>query len=112
MQRGGLVMVRPMFVPPLPDVPPDLEARCVPAEDGEVAVFSFAGVAAALPSTLSDAERAVVLGIFEGHSNAQIARARGRSIRTIANQVARAFRKLGVKSRGELVARLCRAPRV
>lgn len=33
----------------------------------------------------------------EGHSNAEIARARGTSARTVANQLAGLFRKLGVQ---------------
>ncbi len=38
-------------------------------------------------------------------ANAQIAAARGTATRTVANQVARLFQKLGVRSRAELVAR-------
>jgi DNA-binding CsgD family transcriptional regulator len=51
---------------------------------------------------LSEAEREVVLAILDGRSNADIALARGRSVRTVANQAASAFRKLGVRSRSEL----------
>ncbi len=54
------------------------------------------------------AER-VVLGLAAaGLSNAQIAARRGVSPRTVANQLASAFRKLGVRSRLELEARLAR----
>ncbi len=51
---------------------------------------------------LTAAERAVAAMIVDGMSNAEIAKARGKSVRTIANQVASAFRKLGVGSRVEL----------
>lgn len=51
---------------------------------------------------LTAAEREVAAMIVDGMSNAEIARARGKSVRTIANQVASAFRKLGVGSRVEL----------
>ncbi|MCB9618146.1 MAG: helix-turn-helix transcriptional regulator [Sandaracinus sp.] len=55
---------------------------------------------------LSAAERDVVVGALEGRSNRELSLARGTSIRTIANQLASAFRKLGVKGRAELAARL------
>jgi DNA-binding CsgD family transcriptional regulator len=58
---------------------------------------------------LTDAERKVVTLILEGRSNAEIAQARSTSPRTIANQVAGIFRKLGVGSRAELAA-LCVGP--
>ncbi len=53
---------------------------------------------------LTAAERAVVLDACGGLSNAAIARKRKRSARTVANQLASAYRKLGVASRTELVA--------
>jgi DNA-binding NarL/FixJ family response regulator len=61
-----------------------------------------------LPQTrdvpLSEAELAVKEALLRGDSNAEIARARGTSVRTIANQVASIFKKLGVRSRAELAA--------
>lgn len=56
-------------------------------------------------SALSGAERVIVQAVLRGCSNAQIARERNRSCRTIANQLAAAYRKLGVAGRGELFAR-------
>jgi DNA-binding NarL/FixJ family response regulator len=58
------------------------------------------------PAPLTRAETDVVRGVASGLSNAAIACARGTSARTIANQVASAFRKLGVASRLEFHA-LC-----
>lgn len=57
-----------------------------------------------LSSELTTAERDVARALLRGHSNAKIAADRRRSLRTVANQVAVVFRKLGVRSRGELFA--------
>jgi DNA-binding NarL/FixJ family response regulator len=53
---------------------------------------------------LTAAEANIVAALLSGLSNAEIARARRRSVRTIGNQVASIFRKLGVASRAELLA--------
>jgi len=53
---------------------------------------------------LSAAEREVASDAAAGLSNAAIAKKRGRSTRTIANQLASIYRKLGVASRAELAA--------
>lgn len=74
--------------------------------DEEVVVLSFPLPGYRLPDTLTAAERAVVELLLEGRSNANIASARGTSVRTVANQVASIFRKVGVTSRAELMARL------
>jgi DNA-binding NarL/FixJ family response regulator len=68
-------------------------------------------VVASRPSTdisgeLTRAEAAVARLAVRGLSNAAIARERGASPRTIANQLARIFAKLGVRSRSELALRL------
>lgn len=55
---------------------------------------------------LTDAEHEVARDAIDGLSNAEIARRRGRSARTIANQLASIYRKLGVTSRCELAALL------
>jgi DNA-binding CsgD family transcriptional regulator len=65
--------------------------------------------APAMPDVLTPAERQVALAALAGLSNAEIARMRGSSPRTVANQLAKIFRKLGVRSRAELAAR-ARAP--
>ncbi len=54
---------------------------------------------------LTASERQVALAILAGHSNAEIARMRGSAPRTVANQIAAMFKKLGVRSRSELAAR-------
>jgi len=55
---------------------------------------------------LSAAERQVLRLVLEGRSNAEIGSARATSQRTVANQVASIFRKLGVASRRELCVRI------
>ncbi|MGZ3419666.1 MAG: response regulator transcription factor [Polyangiales bacterium] len=54
---------------------------------------------------LTRAEREVARAVIAGLSNAEIARERGRSERTVANQIASVFRKLRSASRTELAAR-------
>jgi DNA-binding NarL/FixJ family response regulator len=55
---------------------------------------------------LTRAERAVARDAAAGLSNAEIARRRKRAVRTVANQLASIYRKLGVASRAELAARM------
>jgi DNA-binding CsgD family transcriptional regulator len=59
-----------------------------------------------LPASLTAAEREVVALLRGGLSNAEIAHRRGRAVRTVANQVASIFGKLGVGSRSQLDALL------
>ncbi len=69
-------------------------------------VLSFpVGAAPNLPA-LTPAERQILAAILRGMSNDEIARERGRSVRTVANQIAALFRKTGVRSRAELARRL------
>jgi DNA-binding NarL/FixJ family response regulator len=53
---------------------------------------------------LTRSEREVIDRARRGVSNAAIARERGSAARTVANQLASAYRKLGVSSRAELAA--------
>ncbi len=80
--------------------PPSLAA--LRSDDGEIAVLSFEVPRG--PQRLTPAESEVVTLLLGGRSNREIADARGTTPRTIANQVASIFRKLGVHSRLELVA--------
>jgi len=59
----------------------------------------------AMRSLLSEAELEIVIAVLRGHSNQQIATARGRSTRTVINQLASVYEKLGIHSRRELVIR-------
>lgn len=55
-------------------------------------------------TALSPGEREVTELLLSGCSYREIAERRNRSVRTIANQIASAFKKLGVSSRAELAA--------
>jgi DNA-binding NarL/FixJ family response regulator len=55
---------------------------------------------------LTETEHEVARDAIDGLSNAEIAHRRRRSARTIANQLASIYRKLGVASRYELAALL------
>lgn len=71
--------------------------------------FVVVSVAApVLPPDLSGVESEIVKLVLEGRSDAQIAAARRIAPRTVANHLRRVFRKLGVRSRAELVVRVCR----
>jgi DNA-binding NarL/FixJ family response regulator len=71
-----------------------------------LAILSFPVASAADRVELTPAERAIADALLRGESNAEIARHRRTSPRTVANQVAALFQKLGVSSRRELVARM------
>jgi DNA-binding NarL/FixJ family response regulator len=83
-----------------PEAPPD--TQILPLEDGS-SLVSFAAQPVAL-QVLTSAERSVAALALAGLDNAAIARARATSVRTVANLLARCFRKLGVRSRTELAA--------
>ncbi|MHB8420567.1 MAG: response regulator transcription factor [Myxococcales bacterium] len=59
-----------------------------------------------LPAELTRAEREVAALLQQGFSNAEIARRRRCSPRTVANQVATLMRKLSAESRVQLTLRL------
>jgi DNA-binding CsgD family transcriptional regulator len=86
---------------------PPAEVARLAVHDEEVLVFS--GPTAAPPEAdliaLSEAERAVAYELVRGKTNADIARALGKSEHTVTNQVGSVFRKLRVGSRAELAAR-------
>ena len=62
------------------------------------------------PASLTRSELAVLVLVRAGLSNGEVAARRGRSARTVANQVASIFAKLGVRSRLELFALAARSP--
>lgn len=71
----------------------------------EVGVASAASHPPELPE-LSNSEQEVASAVARGLSDHEIAAWRGRSVRTIANQLRSIFRKVGVKSRTELAAKM------
>lgn len=87
----------------------------VRARLGEVAVAAERLLVGSCPlladealERLTAAEQAVVALALGGSTDADIARRRGTSPRTVANQLAGVYRKLGVVSRVELAARVSR----
>jgi DNA-binding NarL/FixJ family response regulator len=100
--------------PKEPSTPPNTPEVPAPAgldiarlsADEELVVLTFPLSPPDLPATLTEAERDVALRVLAGNSNAAIASARRSSERTVANQLARIYRKLGVASRSELARRL------
>ncbi len=83
------------------------EARIARFElDGlELMVIDVPGSAPALDG-LTAAERRVVMLALDGRSNKEIARDRGCSVKTVANQLRASYQKLGVNSRFELAAKV------
>jgi DNA-binding CsgD family transcriptional regulator len=87
-------------------VPRELRATRFSLGRDELVVFSFPLSVPSLPEQLSPAEREVTREVLAGLSNSAIAAKRGTSTRTVANQIASIFDKLGISSRAELAARL------
>jgi DNA-binding CsgD family transcriptional regulator len=82
-------------------IPEDLVVAV--SADGELAVIGYT-LPTDVTRRLSTAERAVALLLLDGKTYEEIAQARGRAARTIANQVRSLFEKLGISSRSELCA--------
>ncbi len=78
--------------------------------EAQVRVISIARPDQRLALCLSRAEFAVARYLFEGLCQAQIARERSTSQRTVANQIAAVFRRLGVSGRGEFLLHLLAQP--
>jgi DNA-binding NarL/FixJ family response regulator len=95
-------------VPGLPS-PPGLAAVSFERAGRPRLRLSYALPTCPLPLGLTAVERALVRAVLRGDTSHDIAAARRRSPRTIANQLALIFRKVGVTSRLELVARLLKA---
>jgi DNA-binding NarL/FixJ family response regulator len=69
----------------------------------EMSVLALVDARLELPDLLSDAEAEVARLVYHGQSNAEIAQSRGTATRTVANQIASIFTKLGIGSRAELI---------
>ena len=95
----------PSQLPP----PPELEAYTFAVEGDEYAILGFTLPRLEAPPELSPAEREVVQAVIEGNSNAAIARARGTSVNTVANQLRSIYSKLKISNRIDLIRRCSRA---
>ena len=93
-----------------PTPPDDLRVSVLTHDTGKYVIFSWAGEdsaenAAGSAAQLTAAERAVHALLLAGLPDAEIAELRGTTRSTVTKQVDAVFRKLGVKSRRELIAR-------
>lgn len=99
-----------VVAPPLPSQASNSSEPLVDVYEQEINSTSYFVISVAagprLADALSPAEREVAQDVLAGLANVEIASKRERSARTIANQLASIFRKLGVGSRFELTARL------
>jgi len=91
--------------PPRRGEEPTVKAREIHHDRERQLLFYFRIAEAPLPTVLTRAESEVVHGVLAGKSNAAIAAARGASPHTVANQLAKIYRKLRVGSRWELMTR-------
>jgi len=92
-----------------PDIAPNLGRLSELRVEGErFEVVSARRPDLRLPVRLSLAEAEVLRRLVSGDSHAQISGARATSPRTVANQLATAFRKLGVSGRRATLERLIR----
>ncbi len=89
-------------------MPTDTRVNRFELADEDLVVVSVPLERDAEVERLGKAERAVAALVLRGLGNEAIARVRGTSVRTVANQLASLFRKLGVSSRVQLAARLAR----
>jgi DNA-binding NarL/FixJ family response regulator len=100
--RSRTELVQLMQFGTLPSIEPRAEDFSV--RPGENVVLRVVREQGATPAVLTSSERFIFRAILDGLSNAEIATRRGRSLRTVANQVASVFHKLAISSRAELVA--------
>ena len=90
----------------LGEPPSELRASKLVIGNGEYVVLSFPACEQAHIPGLSSAESEVLRAALGGLSNSEIAAIRRRSVFTIQNQLATAYRKLGVSSRSEAALKL------
>lgn len=76
-----------------------------PGADGTEMLVFESPCSSRAPTCLTSAERELLQAILRGMSSEQLARQRGTSVRTIANQLARLFRKFRASTKSELASR-------
>jgi DNA-binding NarL/FixJ family response regulator len=75
----------------------------IETSDGRLRVLSIDRPELPLHPILGPAERAVVASLVEGDQHSEIAKRRGTSPRTVANQIGAIFRRMNVSGRSELL---------
>jgi DNA-binding CsgD family transcriptional regulator len=103
LERSDTLEIATMKRERSPSPPRGIVGARLEASGDELAVLSFP-IQGGRVRALTFAEHDVAQRLLAGHSNARIARERGTSERTVANQVASILKKLRVRSRSELVA--------
>jgi DNA-binding NarL/FixJ family response regulator len=88
---------------PAPPAPRGLHVEWL---EPDLALLSYPLPEADIPPALSAAEQEIALLVYEGACNEEIATQRGASVKTVSNQLDAIYRKLGVRSRVELVLQL------
>ena len=91
-----------------PEASADVDVAALEVSGVELPVVSFPQIPC--PETFTEAEREVACMVAAGTSNAEIARRRVTSERTVANQLASIYRKCRVATREELVVALLKRP--
>ncbi len=94
-----------MSAPPRLEPPAGLAAFTLEVRGERLVVLVLPEQEAIALPALSDAERRVAKLAVAGYSNGEIAAIRGTSVRTVANQLARVFKKTGAGSRRALATR-------
>jgi DNA-binding NarL/FixJ family response regulator len=84
----------------------EVRVERAPGESGELQVVSSARLELHLRDKLTSTELQVVGLLVDGSTHAEIAQLLHKSARTVANQIASAYRKLGVSGRMELLCYL------
>jgi DNA-binding CsgD family transcriptional regulator len=79
------------------------EGTWVELLEPDLALLAIPVAEPSVPAPLAAAERDIVLAVYEGATNEEIAQRRGVSAKTVANQLESIYRKLSVTSRAELV---------
>lgn len=81
-------------------------------KEASLLVGRYGGRADDVLADLTDAERQVAVELMQGATNEEIARKRGTSYNTVANQLKAVYAKLGVTNRAELTTLAARPPSI
>jgi DNA-binding NarL/FixJ family response regulator len=96
---------------PVVGAPPGLVVETFELGEDRYALLEWPAADRRLPESLTPCEREIAALVLAGLENAEIARRRRRSVRTVAHQVESIFRRLRVGSRLELFALLSQGRR-
>lgn len=92
-------------------VPRNLKATTIELDGVDMLILEHTTADTNIPAGLTNAETDIVHFLSQGMSSSAIAKARKVSRRTIDNQLANIYRKLRVRTREELLAKLAKLVR-